>query len=106
MNLNDWVTEAHANSKAHGFYDGGAPNLGEKIALMHSELSELLEAIRKDPFKACDKCPEITIEEEEVADLFIRLADYCGLRAIDLESAVRIKHEFNKGRPYKHGKRF
>jgi len=31
------------------------------------------------------------------------MADYYG---IDLEAAIIEKHEFNKTRPYKHGKKF
>lgn len=28
---------------------------------------------------------------------------YCGKEGIDIEEAIRIKHEYNKTRPYKHG---
>ena len=39
----------------------------------------------------------------ELADCIIRILDYCGYAGIDIEEAVRIKHEFNKTRPYRHG---
>ena len=39
----------------------------------------------------------------ELADCVIRIMDYCGKVGIDLEEAIRIKHEYNKTRPYKHG---
>lgn len=29
--------------------------------------------------------------------------DYCGHKGIDLESVIRMKHEYNQTRPYRHG---
>ncbi len=76
------------------------------IALMHSELSEVVEAIRRKEQPAMDdKCPELTGEAAELADVLIRIFHYCGKRGINLGEAVRIKHAFNCSRPYKHGKR-
>lgn len=74
-------------------------NNGELIALMHSELSEVLEELRK-PNCNWDKVAE------EMADLFIRGMDFCGGRNIDLQSAIEKKIKKNKKRPYKHGKKF
>lgn len=39
----------------------------------------------------------------ELADCVIRILDYCAYAGIDIEETIRIKHEFNKTRPYKHG---
>lgn len=39
----------------------------------------------------------------ELADCVIRILDYCGQAGIDIEEAIRIKHEYNKTRPYRHG---
>ncbi len=39
----------------------------------------------------------------ELADVIIRILDYCAFAGIDIEEAIQIKHEYNKTRPYKHG---
>jgi NTP pyrophosphatase (non-canonical NTP hydrolase) len=53
------------------------------------------------PCSAQSKKPEgIAIE---LADCIIRILDYCGHAGIDIEEAIRIKHEYNKTRPYRHG---
>ncbi len=64
--------------------------LATKIALIHSEASELLEALRTGDFEN---------EHSEAADIFIRLADYCGRRNIPLGSATEVKAAINKDRP-------
>jgi NTP pyrophosphatase (non-canonical NTP hydrolase) len=43
---------------------------------------------------------------EELADCCIRIFDYCGARKIDLEKTLLKKIEYNKSRPYRHGKKF
>lgn len=80
-------------------------NDGELIALMHSELSETLEALRHGNPKS-EHLPEFTSVEEEIADLMIRVGDFCEARHIRLEEAIIAKMEFNKSREYKHGKKF
>jgi len=43
---------------------------------------------------------------EELADVFIRLADLCAGLEIDIESAILAKMEKNKSRPKMHGKQY
>jgi NTP pyrophosphatase (non-canonical NTP hydrolase) len=94
---------AYSNASAHGFWDDER-NKGEMIALMHSELSEMLEGVRKPGPDS--HCPEYTSEEIELADLFIRAFDYARGHKLRLLEAILAKMRFNESRPYKHGKAF
>jgi NTP pyrophosphatase (non-canonical NTP hydrolase) len=86
-----------------GFW-GGVQNTGEKIALMHSELSEALEADRKN--LPSDKLPDFSGVEEELADTMIRILDFSAANNLRLMEAIHAKMLFNLTRPYKHGKRY
>ena len=68
-------------------------NKAEMIALMHSELSEMLEGIRKNLMD--DKLPDFKNEDIEAADLLIRLLDYCEGHSINLGLAFLAKMEYN-----------
>jgi NTP pyrophosphatase (non-canonical NTP hydrolase) len=110
--------KAYRNSEAHGFWDGPEKEGGSadnvsipcKMLLLNSEVCELFEAYRKG--KLTDPCGKdiqangrrLTNEEEEIADILIRLADYCGKRNIDLGRVTLAKMTYNEARPFRHGK--
>lgn len=73
----------------------GKRNKAEMIALMHSELSECLEGVRKD--LQDDKLPQFKMEHVEIVDLLIRLLDYAG-DDIDLNAIFLAKMKFNLDR--------
>lgn len=100
--LNQWIDTCHEAARAAGWWtdpNTGSPierNKGELIALMHSELSEALEAIRKNTMD--DKLPDRSGEEVELADLLIRVFDYAGHYGLDLAAAVQEKLRYNAAR--------
>lgn len=123
--------KCHQISKDHGFWEGpDNNNIPTKLCLIHSEVSEWLEAFRKDPTSPCGKMiareprmldnfgnpvmtmlsvtdkgttRPVTKEEEEAADILIRLCDLCEARGIDLGRVTLAKMRYNEGRPHMHG---
>ena len=92
------------NAVKHGFWDD-ARNDGESIALVHSELSEALEAMRQGN-PSSDKIIEFSAVEEELADAVIRIMDYAMGKDLDIAGAIIAKLEYNKSREFMHGKAF
>jgi NTP pyrophosphatase (non-canonical NTP hydrolase) len=94
---------AHLTASRAGWYKDpatGQPiarNFGEVVALMHSELSEALEAFRKSLDRS-DKIPEIGAVEEEFADCIIRILDTAKALELDVPRAVILKNRFNQKR--------
>jgi NTP pyrophosphatase (non-canonical NTP hydrolase) len=97
-NLNTLAASIFQANKSVGWWPENVNerNKGELIALMHSELSEALEALRKD--RMDDHLPYRKGEEVELADAIIRILDYAGAFGLDLDGAVKEKLAYNKQR--------
>jgi len=115
MNSNDILVEygldalaatLHETAKEKGFWDGeySHDKIGNKLALVHSEVTEVLEAIRKS--HGSEKIVE------EMADVIIRLLDiYAAMRNQEqvihsLDEVLEAKINKNKERPRLHGNLF
>ena len=94
----------HDNAREKGFYESSR-STAEMIALMHSELSEALEADRHGN-PASEHIPEFSALEEEFADVIIRVMDTAVHLKLRLAEAILAKHAFNVERPAKHGKEY
>ena len=94
-------SNAYSTSRAHGFSEEWE-YFGEKIALMHAELSEALEGYRNN-LAASDHIPDFTPVEEKFADAVIRMMSFSAANGLRLGQAILAKMNFNAGRPFKHG---
>lgn len=82
-------------AKDAGWHDNPRED-GTMIALIHSEISEALEGIRKDLND--DHLTSRKMVEVELADAIIRIMDYAGSRGLDVAGAIVEKLEYNQQR--------
>ncbi len=130
--LKDMQDEVTAWCERKGWRgEGSAPvTFGDTMALLHSEVSEALEAFRdwgtadatKDEWTTCTdpQCGDSTWDHDcdvrripgkpegigsEFADVLIRLLDDCDRWGVDLTFEYERKMAYNEKRPYQHGGR-
>jgi len=104
--LDDLAEQLHATAIEKGFWPEEVDDIfiAKQCMMIVSEVTELMEAIRKDKGEE-----EIAME---TADIFIRTLDlYAGLveagyTTLSLDYALQEKANINKDRPQKHGVRF
>jgi len=107
--LDDLAHTLHARARAKGFYEP-YENMDEadhvifqlkQLAMIHSEVTEVLEAIRKE--QGDDKVVE------ELADIIVRVLDFwaflneTGYTKVSLQKSLNNKIETNEKRAYMHG---
>ena len=88
-----------ANERWYQDPETGAPvgtNIGEKLCLIHSEISEAMEGHRRG--LQDDKLPHRPMVEVELADALIRIFDLCGYLKLDIGGAFAEKMAYNATR--------
>lgn len=119
--LDELADDAHANSRAHGFWDDhdGHPHVSQiptKLMLIVTEVAEAMEVVRDAPtavedehdyirktwYREADGKPEGF--GSELADIIIRVLDLAAAYKVDIGGVLVEKMAFNSGRPHKHGK--
>lgn len=122
MNIKDIQKAIHANAKEKGFFEKPR-NIGEMLCLVHSEVSEALEADRTNSYcmtniravngwtgdKSFIQAYKNEVKgtfEEEMADIIIRVLDLCAYKNIDIEQHIKAKMRYNSKREKYHGKKY
>lgn len=91
------VSTCHSLSVAAGWWnDGVERNIPEALCLIHSEISEALEGVRKD--KMDEHLPQHKSITIELADAIIRICDLAGGMNLPLGEALAEKLCYNQMR--------
>lgn len=105
MHLDEVAYRLHNDAKAKGFYESlkmdDFNSQAKQLAMIHSEVSETLEALRKQHGE------EHVVEE--LSDILVRVFDFygalreAGVVSSSLHDGFLSKVEVNKTRPRMHG---
>jgi len=119
MHINQLVKEAHQAARESGWWqEGKSKSPLECHMMIVSEVAEATEEARRDNPPVWQQGPNGPIVEGsafwdnlrkpegeliEMADIVLRVADYCGSKGWDLEEAIKLKMNFNATRGQRHG---
>ena len=127
MTITEWQREIHAYAVEKGWWPGEDEperNTGEMFMLMVTEIAEAMEAWREGQYHQywrnpatgevvhdLSSGPALMLERGfkpegvavELADCIIRILDWAEAVGVDMGELIRLKHEYNLTRPYRHG---
>jgi NTP pyrophosphatase (non-canonical NTP hydrolase) len=102
--------EVYRLNSSKGWFDDDR-TVGDMVALLHAEVSEILEAYRHWELKDATGLPVGSSMAKpegvgsEMADCLIRLLDMAKRWDVDLIAEYDRKMRFNWTRPYRHGRK-
>lgn len=101
--ISEMQARVYAWAQLKGWCDRIVPT-PEQCALIHSEISEALEAWRnREEISWTDENGKPQGIASEYADAVIRIMHYCSLQGINLEYEIVRKMEYNDTRAHRHG---
>lgn len=101
--LTELARRVHTQARASGFYDRPR-NLAEKLALVHSEVSEAYEAWR-DELASVESVKGVPQGWPfELIDVIIVCLDILGEAGLDVDYLMTTKLAYNETRPHLHGR--
>jgi NTP pyrophosphatase (non-canonical NTP hydrolase) len=116
--LNAYRDRIHTWAKSKGWWDRKQDTIEAKLLLIHSEISEAVEALRDVEYDGegrpnPEQLRKVIYREFtkpdgfaiEIADTVIRILDLCGRLDIDLDGMVEEKMLYNERRAMRHGGR-
>lgn len=111
MDINDLIVDIRINNVTHGWRESvegvlpprEGPLLPAHLALVHSEVSEALEAYRDREWSGTREDGKPIGVGPELADAIIRILDVVDIWNIDIVHELARVMAFNETRPYRHG---
>lgn len=102
MEINKTANEVFTIAAEHGWHEKKNP-MAQSLMLMVTELAEAMEEIRHDKPSLYVKDGKPEGIQSELADCVIRIMDTFVEEGWDMENALKLKIEYNRTRPFKHG---
>ena len=109
LSIAAWQKKVHETAKSKGWWESPR-DFGTICALFHEEVSEAFTEYRNghaltEIYEKAGKPGKLEGVPVELADVVIRILDFCEYTGIDLEAVMLQKQAFNEGRSYRHGGR-
>jgi len=116
MTITELQQKAHRTAKEHGFWENFPYDstwhhfVASKLALVHAEVSEALEEVRRAIWPGDLVAGAIREDGKpegfasELADIIIRVLDLAEGLDLNLEPMLEHKMAFNETREHRHGK--